>query len=85
VKYRILVGPQVDKDLTPFPFDMRRRILEHIALLAHQLRPPGCIKLVGRGDLWRIRFGSYRAVDAINPSALVVRIEYIRHRKDAYR
>ncbi|MBK7384992.1 MAG: type II toxin-antitoxin system RelE/ParE family toxin [Flavobacteriales bacterium] len=48
-------------------------------------RPPGCKKLVGHKDLWRIRIGQYRVVYYIADTIKLVRVERVSHRKEAYR
>jgi mRNA interferase RelE/StbE len=82
--FRLLYAHPVRKDLDSIPEVTRRRILSAIAQLSEDPRPRGCKKLVGH-DLWRIRIGRYRAVYSIDDAQAVVRIEYVRHRKDAYR
>ena len=38
---------------------MQARIKAKIDALAADPRPPGCVKLAGEDDLWRIRVGDY--------------------------
>lgn len=47
-------------------------------------RPPGCKKLQGREDLWRIRVGDYRIIYAIDDTIRVVDVRRIGHRGDIY-
>ena len=35
-------------------------------------RPPGCKKLKGEDELWRIRVGDYRVVDTVEDEKLIV-------------
>jgi mRNA-degrading endonuclease RelE of RelBE toxin-antitoxin system len=53
--------------------------------LAEVPRPPGCKKLIGFKDLWRIRIGTYRVIYSVSDVVQLVRIERVSHRKDAYR
>ncbi|TAH38012.1 MAG: type II toxin-antitoxin system RelE/ParE family toxin [Planctomycetota bacterium] len=56
-----------------------------IRALAQQPRPPGCQKLSGQHDLYRIRAGAYRIVSQIDDQASVVLVAKIGHRRDVYR
>ena len=69
------------RDLSP---DMIERIRPKIHELAHDPRPPGCKKLQGYKDRWRIRIGDYRVVYAINGTAKTVDVTRIAHRRDVY-
>jgi len=53
--------------------------------LAENPKPPGCRKLIGAENDWRIRVGDYRLIYEIDDAALVVRIWRIRHRREVYR
>ncbi len=64
---------------------MARRIIWRIEALASNPRPPGCVKLRGADDLWRIRVGDYRVIYSIDDGARIVDISAVRHRSDAYR
>jgi mRNA interferase RelE/StbE len=61
------------------------RILSRIERLAQEPRPPGCSKLQGEENLWRIRLGDYRIVYSIDDRQHMVDIVRIRHRREAYR
>lgn len=69
------------RDLEP---DVIERILPKIRELANTPRPPGCKKLHGYKDLWRIRIGDYRVVYAIDDAARTVDVTRIAHRRDVY-
>jgi mRNA interferase RelE/StbE len=45
---------------------------------------PGCRKLEGAGELWRIRVGNYRVVYRVLDQELIIEVITVRHRKDAY-
>ncbi len=47
-------------------------------------RPPGCKKLKGYKDQWRVRVGDYRVVYTIDDQKLLVEVTRIRHRRDVY-
>ena len=61
-----------------------RRILVKIEALAKEPRPPGCRKLQGEKNLWRIRIGDYRVIYSVYDGERRVDISAVRHRKDAY-
>jgi mRNA-degrading endonuclease RelE of RelBE toxin-antitoxin system len=46
--------------------------------------PPGCKKLRGFKDQWRIRSGDWRVVYIIDDAAKLVRINCIAHRREIY-
>jgi mRNA interferase RelE/StbE len=52
--------------------------------LASTPRPPGCKKLKGGDDEWRIRVGDYRIVYEIDDTARAVDVTRIAHRREVY-
>ena len=67
------------------PKKLRRRIVDRIARLADDPRPPGCEKLSGHVDRYRIRQGAYRIVYSIDDDVLIVIVAKVGHRSDVYR
>lgn len=67
------------------PKKVRRRIVDRIGRLAEDPRPPGCEKLSGHADRYRIRQGAYRIVYSIDDDVLVVVVVKVGHRSDVYR
>jgi mRNA interferase RelE/StbE len=63
----------------------RERIVKRIRTLADDPRPPGCEKLTGGENRYRVREGRYRIVYAIEDDRLVVYVVKVGHRKDVYR
>jgi mRNA interferase RelE/StbE len=61
------------------------RLRNAIDILTENARPPGCVKLAGEPDLYRIRVGDYRIVYQLRNQALTVLVVSIGHRKDMYR
>ena len=61
------------------------RLRNGIDILTENARPPGCVKLAGEPDLYRIRVGDYRIVYQLTNQALTVLVVSIGHRKDIYR
>jgi mRNA interferase RelE/StbE len=52
--------------------------------LASAPQPPGCRKLKGGDNEWRIRVGDYRIVYEIDDEAKTVDVTRIAHRREAY-
>jgi mRNA interferase RelE/StbE len=53
--------------------------------LAVNPRPPGCRKLSGQDDVFRVRVGRYRVLYAIENRRLVIIVLKVGDRKDVYR
>ena len=84
--YRILIKPSAAKELEAVdPKKDRQRIVAGIRSLAEDPRPPGCEKLVGVDDRYRIRVGRYRVIYSVGDGELVVVVVRVGHRKDVYR
>jgi mRNA interferase RelE/StbE len=61
-----------------------KRIDRKILALADNPRPPGCKKLRGYRDQWRIRVGDWRVVYLIDDVARLVTITRVAHRREVY-
>jgi mRNA interferase RelE/StbE len=84
-KYKILIKPSAAKEIERISRKVdRRRIVERIASLAHEPRPPGTQKLSGQ-DRFRLRQGPYRIIYSIKDDLLVVFVVKVGHRKDVYK
>jgi mRNA interferase RelE/StbE len=64
---------------------LKRRIANAIDALTVNPRPPGCVKLAGEENVWRVRVGDYRILYEIHEGRLVVLVIRIAHRREAYR
>ena len=73
---------QLVKQLSPSRFD---RIDRKIQALANDPRPPGCEKLSGTENIYRIRDGDYRIIYQVSDRERRVEIARVRDRKDVYR
>lgn len=62
----------------------RQRVVDRIAGLADDPRPPGASKLTAR-DSYRVRQGRYRIVYQIEDDRLIVTVVSVGHRRDVYR
>ena len=82
--YKISFKKSAIKELHKLPKKEVARITTLISSLAENPRPPGCKKLKGYTNLWRVRSGNYRVIYSIEDQILVVEILEIVDRKDAY-
>jgi mRNA interferase RelE/StbE len=53
--YELLLERQAEKDLKHLPPDIFKRVVPSLKQLAENPRPPGCRKLAGAENDWRIR------------------------------
>jgi mRNA interferase RelE/StbE len=84
-EYSVVFARSARRELERLRREVARRIIARIEGLASNPRPPGCVKLQGAANLWRIRVGEYRVIYAIDDNARLVDISGVRHRSDAYR
>ncbi len=83
-EYTITFARSARKELEALDASIVNRIFPKIEALAEEPRPPGCLKLTGEEDLWRIRIGDYRVLYTINDKQKLVDVIAIRHRREAY-
>ena len=60
------------------------RIARAIDSLAENPRPPGCLKVKNKENLWRIRVGDWRIGYEIDDSSREVTIITVGHRREFY-
>lgn len=84
-RYDLRFKASVAKDLRGIPKLDVRRILNRIEALREDPRAPGCEKLAGGGEFYRVRQGVYRIVYAIDDQCVVVEVIRVGHRGDVYR
>jgi mRNA interferase RelE/StbE len=83
--YRIFLERAAERELRRLSREIHNRIIRAIQGLVADPRPPGCRKLTGTQNDWRIRVGDYRVVYEIDDKAQVVRVNRVRHRREVYR
>ena len=84
--YRVLIKASAAKEIEAVdPKKDRQRIVAAIRSLADDPRPPGCEKLAGEDDRYRIRVGRYRIIYSIEDKELLVFVVQVGRRKDVYR
>ena len=83
--YRLLIKPSAVKEIESAPKKNRLRIVKRIQDLSSDPRPPGCEKLSGHDDKYRVRQGMYRIIYTISEVDLEICIVKVGHRKEVYR
>lgn len=84
--YEIRITGAAAKELDALPRKKdRQAVAGRILGLAEEPRPPGCVKLSGHEELYRVRQGPYRIVYTIEDDSLVVIVIRVADRKEAYR
>jgi len=83
--YRLLIKPSAAKEIESAPKKDRLRIIKRIQDLSSDPRPPGCEKLSGHDEKYRVRQGTYRIAYTISDVGLVICIVKVGHRKEVYR
>jgi mRNA interferase RelE/StbE len=83
--YAITFARSARRELERLTAAWVKRVLPRIEALGSHPRPPGCVKLQARNDLWRIRVGEYRVLYRIDDEARLVDVIAVRHRGQAYR
>jgi mRNA interferase RelE/StbE len=82
IRYR----SSVEKDVERLPAGVRSLVLRTLAELSTDPFPEGCKKLRGSESRFRLRVaGSYRIVYKVFQVERLIEIEFVGHRKDAYR
>lgn len=82
--YRVALTTSAEKELRALPAKVVGRIMPRVGRLASAPRPPGCKKLKGGDNEWRIRVGEYRIVYEIDDTARIVDVTRIAHRREVY-
>ncbi|MDC8448180.1 MAG: type II toxin-antitoxin system RelE/ParE family toxin [Nitrospira sp.] len=83
--YSVVIKRSAEKELKALPSGDLKRLIIRIRGLAQQPRPPGCEKLSGESERYRIRQGDYRIVYGIDDAAHRVEVVKIGHRREVYR
>ncbi|MEI6073447.1 MAG: type II toxin-antitoxin system RelE/ParE family toxin [Verrucomicrobiae bacterium] len=84
--FRVEVSKSVEKFLLNLrDVALKRRLVSSMRTLADDPRPPGCIKLSGSKDLYRVRVGDYRILYQVRNSEILVVVLEIGNRREIYR
>jgi mRNA interferase RelE/StbE len=83
--YTLSFAEVVRKQQRSIPKKDLEKIEQLILSLQNNPRPPRCKKLVGGEDMYRVRFGDWRILYAIDDRKKTLVIYGILNRKEAYR
>ncbi len=83
--FEVFLERGAEKDLRRLSQSLHDRIVRAINALSRNPRPPGCRKLTGSENDWRIRVGDYRVIYEIADADHIVRVNRVRHRREVYR
>lgn len=83
--YKIYIERTAERDLKNLSAKIFRKVVSGIRALNKNPRPTNSKKIVTSKNDWRIRIGNYRIIYEINEKDKVIRIMWVRHRKDVYR
>ena len=83
--YQVKVAEDAAKFIRKQDKHIQRQIINNIRTLAENPYPPGCKKLKGFKNLYRIASGHYRIAYTVREKFLVVFVVRVAHRKDVYR
>jgi len=85
-RYSVRLKASAAKEIESIePKKVRRQIVRRIERLSDDPRPPGCERLAGHSDRYRIRQGHYRIVYSIADEILTVIVVKVGHRSSVYR
>ena len=83
--YSVEISATAERQLRKLGAQDRLRVLRAIRDLAMTPRPPGCRKLRGYQDVFRIRVGRFRVLYSVEDQRLIVIVLKIGDRRDIYR
>ena len=82
---RVVLTPSAERQFAKLSLQVREMIAAVLVTLARNPRPPGCVKLAGAEDLWRIRVRQYRIIYQLLDDELLVVVVNIGDRNEVYR
>lgn len=83
--FDVLLERGAERDLRRLPEAIHDRIIRALNGLSTNPRPPGCRKLSGSKNDWRMRVGDYRVIYEIADANRIIRVNRVRHRREVYR
>jgi len=83
-EYAVDIKPSARKELYALSNRLIARLAPKIEGLGSDPRPPGCRKLRGYKDMWRVRVGDYRLVYIIDDAHKTVSVTRVAHRREVY-
>ncbi len=83
-RYTVNMSPTAARAFRKLDPPVRRQLMPELLALEDNPRPPGCLKLTGYDNLWRVRSGDYRIVYEIHDGQLLVLVVTVAHRREVY-
>jgi mRNA interferase RelE/StbE len=83
--YRVELSNHAFRDLKKLDKPVQKRIGQTIDGLEKEPRLPGCQKMEGLENAFRVRVGDYRIIYQVNDKVLLVLVIKAGHRRDVYR
>ncbi len=83
--YEVLIERAAEKDVKRLPPAVLRRIVQVIKSFSLVPRPPGCRKISGSENKWRVRVGDYRILYEIDDKNSTAKVMRVKHRREVYR
>ena len=83
-EYSLELKSGAQKSLDALSDEIFRRIDRKLLALPSNPKPPGCTKLTGYTDLWRMRIGDWRVLYTIDEPRKHICIVRVAHRREAY-
>ncbi len=83
--YRIEIERSAERVMRRLPRDLLNRLRTAIDALAADPRPPGCRRLAGYTNLYRVRVGDWRISYAVEDDRLLIIVIEVAPRGGAYR
>jgi mRNA interferase RelE/StbE len=84
MSYQVVIKPAAQRQLRKLALAVQRDLIALIEGLSEQPRPPGCKKLKGRQNQYRVRSGDYRIIYSIEDTSLTIKVIKVGHRRDVY-
>ena len=81
--YTVTIRKSAQREIRSLDHAVRARIIKALRSLQDP-RPPGCLKLAGSTNRWRIRIGDWRVLYETSDDDREVNVVGVRHRSRAY-
>ena len=81
--YSVSIRKSAQREIKSLDHTVRERIIKALRSLRDP-RPPGCLKLAGSSNLWRVRVGDWRVLYEISDDDREVVVVGVRRRSKAY-
>jgi len=83
--FRLEFKASAERDIRRISASLVPNIIQRIESLREEPFPRQSLKLSGAEEMHRLRAGVYRVVYEVDLERQLIRVHYVRHRRDAYR